>query len=451
MGMTSTYYRIAVLTYVLLLVACAASPSRHTSITPKDVVLPEPSIEITQAPSPTLEHPEPELVSPWQRLRDRFVMGGCVDQPASVMRWAKRYTASPDHFSNSLDQAMPFFMLVLNELELRDLPGEFALLPYVESGYTPFTSRGNRPAGIWQFMPATARLQGLVVTSDYDERLDVQSSTQAALKLLSDYYQDFADWRLVDMAFNAGEYRVKKLLTQSSADPLSAAAIGRLKLSATTHEHLAKLMALACVVSEPQRFNVDLPEPNAEDALESVQLAASIDLRFAARLAGIEVAELRRLNPVYRSNRTPESASHKLLLPTARAANFRDLVTAIPVSLWRDWRETPLKKSATLRQLAMDAGVSIDTLAAANGVSNDATFSAGTRLLLPGRELVAKTASTSKKDAPHVHIVSAGDTLSGIAKRYGVRLAQLLNWNTLSKDATLHLGDRLRIDAPHIE
>ena len=143
-------------------------------------------------------------MSPWDRLRRRFVMPGCDFNPG-VQHWARAYAQGNNQFSASLNAAMPFLLVVLDQIEQRDMPGEFAFLPYIESNYTPLASSGDRAAGIWQLMPDTAREAGLRITPDYDGRLDIAASTHAALDLLQHYQQEFGDWRLADMAFNAGQ------------------------------------------------------------------------------------------------------------------------------------------------------------------------------------------------------------------------------------------------------
>src|SRR5436309_1175542 len=135
-----------------------------------------------------------------------------------------------------------------------------------ESTYTQAGAEGkrlatgrDRAAGIWQLMPDTAREAGLPINRDYDGRLDVYASTLAALDLLERYHEEFGDWRLADMAFNAGEYGIKDLRGNNSDAP-SAAELAHLRAPAHAHEHLAKLLAVSCVVADPERFQVELPE-----------------------------------------------------------------------------------------------------------------------------------------------------------------------------------------------
>ncbi len=248
-------------------------------------------------------------------------MADCAYRP-QVLHWARRYSANPHRFAANLEQAMPFLLLVADQIEQRDLPGELALLPYLESGYRPLRSKGNRPAGMWQIMPATARAVGLKITPDYDGRLDALASSTAALKLLARYHTEFGDWRLADMAFNAGEYRMKRALGERDAHALSAAELARLKIRHTTTEHLDKLLGLACVIQQPGRFGVTLPDADSGDMLQTVDLESGMSLRDVARFASMDLGEVKRFNACYLDPRASNSPSH-FLLPANRIDGFR--------------------------------------------------------------------------------------------------------------------------------
>lgn len=376
-------------------------------------------------------------------MRGRFALPGCDYRP-QVTQWAQRYTIGPAYFAATWREAMPSLLLVLDELDHHDLPGEFALLPYVESHYRPLQTDGNRAAGIWQLMPATARAMGLRVDGDYDARLDPVESTRAALDLIERFNREFGDWRLVNMAFNAGEYRVKRLLGDRPAASLTPQELASIKLSPTTHEHLDKLLALACIVREPERFGVDLPEPQPGDRLDRIELDAPIDLRVAARLAGIEPQQVRRLNAAHRSHRMATDVPPYLLLPSDRVGDFRLASAELPTPLWLQWRESRVSKPVRLDALAESAGIPAPALARANGLRPDSELRAGSGILLPGAETVPVPAS---ERAP-THVVRSGDTLFAIARRYRLRLSELLRLNRLGADAVLRPGDRLRLGPP---
>ncbi|MET0229816.1 MAG: lytic transglycosylase domain-containing protein, partial [Rhodanobacteraceae bacterium] len=234
---------------IATLAACTTEPARTALPAPPSEPPPAPTISSPFASPPTTPPrvsttSRPGPIAPWSRIRDRFAMTGCDYRP-QVMRWAKRYTASPRRFEASWERALPFVLIVIDELERRNLPGEFAMLPFVESGYEPVAARGDRPAGMWQIDADTARGEGLLITADYDGRLDPAMSTTAALSLIERYQKEFGDWRLADMAFNSGEYRVRNLLRGRDAHTLSAAELGTLAFNPVTHDHLDRLLALA--------------------------------------------------------------------------------------------------------------------------------------------------------------------------------------------------------------
>lgn len=428
-----------------LLVGCATPPVREPAAPqPAPPVVPAVA-DITTKPKPPSEVAEVSD-SPWPRLRRRFAMQGCDYRP-EVQRWAQFYTRSPRQFAASWKSAMPFLLVVVDEIERRQLPGEFAMLPYVESSYEPVATRGDRPAGMWQLVPDTARGAGIAVGTDYDGRLDAMASTHAALDLLDRYYEQFGDWRLANMAYNSGEFRVRKLIGDRDPHTLSAQDLAGVAFNPVTHEHLDRLLALACVIDDPQRFGVHLPEPAETDRLRSVDLEAGMDLRLAARLAGVSAEDVRRWNAGYRRNRMASAPVHRLLLPASRVDRFRKAADAVPVEYWSDWREQRATSTRGIGSWAAQIGVPVAVLAMANAVGEDSTVAPSTRLLLPGRDNEpAAPAEAPRKKSARTHVIAAGDTLSGIAHRYSISLAQLRKLNPQAR-GTLHLGDRLRIDA----
>lgn len=429
----------------LLLAACSLPAPRPPLPSPSPAPTPTPARPEATPPAPTApaKVAAPALASPWQRLRDRFELQGCDYRP-EVARRAREYTRSPRHFAASWRDAMPFLLLVLDEIERRDLPGELAMLPYVESGYRPLPAKGNVPAGMWQLMPATARGQGLVVRADHDDRLDAVASTRAALDLLERYERVFEDWRLADMAFNSGEFRVRKLVDGGRGEKLDAAQLARLPLSATTHQHLDRVLALSCIVADPAAHGVVLPEPDENDELQAIELQAAIDLRLAARLAGLPADDVRRWNAAHRRNRMATDLPHRLLLPAPAVARFESNAANVPHALWADWREQRAERSGAIGSWASQLGVPVGVLALANALEPDASVAPSTRLLLPGREAESIADAEPASARPRSHVVARGDTLSGIARRHSLPLRELRRLNPRAT-GTLRIGQRLRL------
>ncbi|MDR2012231.1 MAG: transglycosylase SLT domain-containing protein [Rhodanobacter sp.] len=324
-------------------------------------------------------------ISPWPRLRTRFVMQSCDYRP-QVQRWITMYTKDPRAFAASWKSAMPFLLIVTDEIERRNLPGEFAMLPYLESSYEPIASQSGSAMGMWQIMPDAAKAVRLAVNADYDARLNALDSTRGALKLVRRYYKKFGDWRIADMAFNTGENRMRQLLEGRNARTLTAEELSQIAPQSIMHSHLDRLLALSCVVNDPARFGVTLPEPTRNDRLQEVVLKSGMDLRLAAHLAAVPADSVKRWNAGYRHNRMPANAPHRLLLPADNVARFRIAADAVPTKLWGDWREELTTDSGGIGTWASRIGVPVAVLAAANALDENATIAPTTTLLLPGRE-----------------------------------------------------------------
>lgn len=428
----------------LLLVACAPNAPRVAAPTASVIeAAPLPAPEPASKPAPPAASAA-DADPPWSRLRQQFQMQRCDYRP-QVQHWLRAYTRSPRHFQASWEAALPFVQLVTDEVVARNLPGEFAMLPFVESDYQPLAPRGNGAGGMWQFMPATARLQGLAVGRDYDARLDALASTRAALDLIGIYYEKFGDWRLADLAYNAGEFRVRKLLGERDGSTLNADDLGQLRLDKVSHDHLDRLLALACIIEDPARFGLKLPQASAATRLVALELDAPLDLRIAARLAGLPTDAVRRWNAAYRHDRMAAAAPLRLLLPQDRVERFEAALPAIPAELRNDWHEEVAGRSGRLDAWASTAGIPAEALAAANALAVDASVSHRTRLLLPGREM-QRSARTraSTGDGGAIHVVAAGDTLWSIARRHDLSLHRLRELNPHAL-GTLRIGMRLRL------
>lgn len=194
----------------------------------------------------------------FERLAQGFESPACVEGQNNTA-WRRRYAAHPEALERQLRNAMPLMAWVLEATEARGLPSEFVLIPLIESGYRPSARGRGGPLGLWQMMGSTARNHGVVVNARHDGRLSPIESTIGALDHLAQLQSQFGDWRAAAMAYNAGEGRLRRALAKADSKAVSGERREPAGMANTTYTYIAKLRALACLISEPSRYGLNLP------------------------------------------------------------------------------------------------------------------------------------------------------------------------------------------------
>lgn len=123
------------------------------------------------------------------------------------------------------------------------VPEDFKYIAIVESNLNPKTTSHKGAGGYWQFMPATARLYGLKVNAQVDERLDLEKSTHAAAQYLSTLYKEFDDWALAAAAYNVGNGSLRASLRRQKKDNYYD-----LKLNRETAAYVYKIISMKTIL-----------------------------------------------------------------------------------------------------------------------------------------------------------------------------------------------------------
>lgn len=328
----------------------------------------------------------------YQRFRDGLADPEC-DSQATNGRWKKHFGHAPGQLARAEDDLLPLFGYVVDALRDAQMPTEFALIPFVESGYKPGARNPSGPAGLWQFIAITARNHGVPMREGYDGRLSPVDSTQAAVRYLKTLHGMFGgDWRLAVMAYNAGEYRVLQSMRRAGMNARNARPAELPGLSGVTYAYVEKLHALACIFQQADDRDawlrqLDRPVPR----LAAHELPGDATLASWARERQQSAALLARLNPALAGRFTRGSKPLRLLAPTG-----------------------------TGTEPAPQGG--IPTIDAAPAPAPPA----------------AATART--------HTVQRGESAWSIGRRYGIATARLLRLNGLKADAVLRPGMVLKLD-----
>lgn len=391
--------------------------------------------------------PVPPAHDLWRKMREGFALPGCGYAP-EVEHWMQRYAASPTVFARLLDEVLPALDYTHRRVREAGLPSEFALLPIVESHYRPYPAPEHRPAGIWQMIGPTARAFGLRIEPGFDGRLNLAASTDTAVALLDRYGDYFADdWRLVAFAYNAGEFRVRRALARHQPGEDFDSLKG-LELAGQSYDYLGKLLALSCLIREPERYQVQLPDLTEQRRLQPIALPEVIGKSLAQALSGLSDEEFARYNGGLLRNRTP-GGEWQLLATGDLAGQIPQALEQLPDRYRLDWQRRPLQADETLPELARAHDISEQFLQLVNG-GTGASPPEGEPLWLPGRRDDAVAAAPAPVAGPvdgPIHIVRAGDSLWAIARRHGLTVRQLLGYNGLHH-TRLRPGQRLRLAPP---
>ena len=322
-------------------------------------------------------------------------------------RWRQHFAHVPGDLANRPERLLPLFGYVVDALREYHLPSEYALIPFVESGYRPGARSPSGPAGLWQFITVTARNHEVTIRPGYDGRLSPVESTTAAVRYLRTLHGMFAgDWRLAVMGYNAGEYRIFGALRNAGQRAMDAEP-EKLAVPGITHAYVRKLQALSCLLVEAGEDEAWLDSiDRSVPVLTAKPLPANVRQldRWAGR-NGHDPALVRHFNPAFTDGRVGRADR-----------GLRVLVPAQP----RD---------------------ALAALAAPGADAEPVVF------LADASDLVAQAGPADADAPPRTHTVARGDSIWRIARRYDMGTAQLLLRNDLSADSVLQPGMVLRIDA----
>ena len=381
----------------------------------------------------------------WQRIRNGFKIDDSASKNPLVAVQASWYASRPDYVRRMLERSRRYLYHIVQEVDRRAMPTEIALLPMVESAFNPKALSSSAASGIWQFMPATARLYGLKQNTWYDGRRDITAATNAALDYLGKLYLDFGDWQLALAAYNCGEGCVARAI-QKNVDQGLPTDYASLPLPEETRNYVPKLLAIKDLIRNPEQFGVALDTLPNQPYFDRVVVHVSMDMHAAARLAGMSREEFIALNPAFPRNVIRSDASVGLLLPVDKADKFqRNLETGV----WDRWKPYAAKRGERIRTIAQRFNVTVARLEEHNVLRlKRGKLLRAQILLVPvkGRAEVAteQDASVPATAVAGEHRAQRGDTLFGLARRYGLTVAQLTAANP-GLNGHLNAGQTLRL------
>lgn len=309
---------------------------------------------------------------------------------------------------------MPIFEQALEE---EGMPLELKYLPIIESALNPNAVSRVGATGLWQFMLPTARGLGMEINSLVDERRDPIQSSKMAARYLKQLYNIYGDWSLAIAAYNCGPGNVNKALRRAGGEtekkdfweiyPF---------LPSETRGYVPGFIAANYAMNFYDKHNISPALARRPIITDSVYVKKRVHFQQIADVLNIPIEEIRLLNPQYRKDIIPgDIKAYPLVLPSHQALCYI---------------------------------VSEDSI-----VAHDAAKYARRDVVEPstGSTTVSDDGKYIITEEVKFHKVRRGETLSGLAKKYGVTINSIKKANgikTLRRGTTIKIVTTKRVLKP---
>ncbi|MDR3556188.1 MAG: transglycosylase SLT domain-containing protein [Syntrophobacteraceae bacterium] len=219
-----------------------------------------------------------------------------------------------------LKRMQRYFPMIEERLRHYGLPGDLKYLAIAESDLLPNACSPKGAAGPWQFMAATGAAYGLKQCGSVDNRFNFQRATDSAFLLLKNLHDKYHSWALAMAAYNAGDRRVLDAMRVGGTHDYYD-----LCLPLETERYVMRILAIKAVLGNPGKYGYSLPteygyKPLQEDQV-SVSLSRPAAILSIAEAAGTTYSEIKRLNPIFRSDQIP-AGTYELRLPQGTRQAF---------------------------------------------------------------------------------------------------------------------------------
>jgi len=367
-----------------------------------------------------------------------------------------------DRFEIWLSRLGRYQGMIRERLRAKRLPEDLTYLTLIESGLSNTAVSRAKAVGMWQFMASTARLYGLTVDPWVDERRDPFKATEAAVNYLADLRERLGSVYLAAAAYNAGVGRIERGIGRlpGEADSVDDRTFFQLSdrryLRRETRDYVPKLIAASLIAKQPDRYGFEV-QPLPPLLFDEITVPDATGLDVIARLADTTAATILELNPQLVRGITPPGRSVVVRVPRGRGTLVAERYDSLPVTDRITFVDHYVARGQTISEIAKRYRVSVAMIEGANPLLKTHALHIGQRIIIPMSGRVVPPSAWSVPPEPHYrrvsrtdasagsHRVRAGETVTQIARRYGVSLTALLNYNGLTLGSLIRPGDVIKI------
>ncbi len=397
--------------------------------------------EIQEVPDSALKNLEESLKALPDQAFD-LPLPSPVPQP--VLQALRVFTGpGRGYFTRWLQRRNRYDSLISERLLERSMPRDLLYLSMIESGFNSNAWSHASASGLWQFISGTGRRYGLHNDWYEDPRRDPVRATDAALDYLEDLYAEFNNWDLAMASYNCGEGRIRKKLDHNPNQ-----SYWDMNLPVETRFYVPKIMAAMIIGHNPAFFGFN-PKEDIEPRLrfDTVTVGKCLALRSIAKIMDMSEDSLRDLNPALRRACTPPGRkSFVLYVPEGSAQTFYSNYDRMETAAATAWRRHVVGRKETLAGIAVQYGVSMESLQEANHLKKT-QVRRGQIIVVPvsapvrgGGGVTPPRIATASR-----YKVKKGETIYDIARRFQVSIYALREANGLSRSSKLRAGKVLSI------
>jgi len=356
----------------------------------------------------------------------------------------KNHLQNPERFGEFLDKSYYFIYYVIQELEAADLPVELALIPFIESNYDPFSISPSGAVGLWQFMPSTGRAYNLEKSWWNEDRHDPFRSTHAAIGYFKYLFERFDnDIYLALAAYNAGPTYLDRQIKKNTRKGLDYD-FWSLNLNQQVSDYIPKYMAIREIVFNAEKYQVKLPNIPIESVVKKIEIPGQVEILTLSDYLEIKPELIYKLNAGYTKWASAPKDKSVFYVPIEKTYLLDSPESPFENVNQINWISHVVSYGDNLWNLAKKYDTEVRIIKKINYLEND-LLSINDTLLIP------LSSSKSNNFIPYeMHIVSEGDTLWSISKKYNMPLSELIRINSLNKKSYLQLGQQLTIGNKNI-